>query len=148
MGYQTPPKGRLGGFCGFRKRDCGYRCWLCQVQAPSSLAQPRERRFQRSLQSSNKAFSAQGSPRVPRTAHPNLLHIRGTEQRDHRSCSLNGSDSTWKKTPSSQRFATHQSFLLASPSAVSQHSNPTGTVGPGAPRAGHSSCVVRLGSGY
>lgn len=32
--------------------------------------------------------------------------------------------------------------------ALSQHSHTTGTVGQGAPRLAHGSCVARLGSGY
>lgn len=32
--------------------------------------------------------------------------------------------------------------------ALSDHSNSTGAAGPGAPRAGHSSCVTQLSSGY
>lgn len=51
--------------------------------------------------------------------------IHGTEQRDLMSCSLNGSDSTWKKDPSSQRFSTLQSSLLALPSSFVTDHSPT-----------------------
>lgn len=71
----------------------------------------------------DKPGMAQQGPLFPRKTPwvcPPQPGIHGTEQRDPMSCSLSGSDSTWKKDPSSQRFSTLQSSLLVLPSALSQ----------------------------
>lgn len=139
------PIGRLKGW-GFRERGCGYSCWLSQVQVPSSLTQ-------REKVPDKPGGVHQGSLCLRKTSGPadcppRPCHIHGAEQRDHRSCSLNGPKSTWRRIPH-LKVCLHPSPLYwPHYLALSRHSNSTGAAAPWALRAGQSSWVIQLSPGY
>lgn len=88
--YQAP---FLQGDRGVRFQK--ERLWLSQIQVPSSQTQPKERSFRTSLGLSTKTLAG------PMDCPPDLV-IFMRLNRGHRSCSVNGSNSTWEKNSSSQ----------------------------------------------